>query len=204
MVPVQAQGAEQGHNDTRNGRGVWKECERRRGTLVNKIEQLPLKSFKCYCLCALPQVISTLVILWHAPCFLLTQSFSMLTADSTDSTDCYLQPSACLQLELELKLDSLLLFTIVIAIVEAGVAAKVEAKYVSVSKLQLNNTLGCNCFNCLYECTMWKACCDGCFVNSLNLSRVSIQTVYSIGFCDWLWPGSIEYFWVPYLSSCEY
>lgn len=53
------------------------------GRPVNKIEQLPLKSFKCYCLCALPQVISTLVLLRHATpptpsahtqCFLLTQS----------------------------------------------------------------------------------------------------------------------------------
>lgn len=66
---------------TRHWRLAGREAGWGRGWPVNKIEQLPLKSFKCYCLCALPQVISTLVLLRHA----IRPSFyarPLLSADS--------------------------------------------------------------------------------------------------------------------------
>lgn len=74
------------------------------GRPVNKIEQLPLKSFKCYCLCALPQVISTLVLLRHAispsprvstHCFLLTQSQRSSTASTPTPTAPAPAPCCC-------------------------------------------------------------------------------------------------------------
>lgn len=74
------------------------------GWPVNKIEQLPLKSFKCYCLCALPQVISTLVLLRHAispsprvstHCFLLTQSQRSSTASTPTPTAPAPAPCCC-------------------------------------------------------------------------------------------------------------
>lgn len=132
-----------------------REMGRGRGRPVNKIEQLPLKSFKCYCLCALPQVISTLVLLRHATPpspSARTQYFLLTQSERREVLQLRLQlqvpvpvpvtvpipipiPSCCCRLLTAGSQDSLLLLAVNVVTIAVAVAVAV-AKYVSVSKLQ--------------------------------------------------------------------